>query len=106
MLNNTAKDLRKSRFLLRTMLDDGKSTMLMRKFEEYEIYLMPHCGAYYRLEREEFKDKAYLLVNYHDIVNTRAYISKKSPRPTLQNSEFVMNSPKVIPLTSFYFEFK
>lgn len=57
MLNKTTTDLQKSRYILKTILDDGKTTMQLNKLEDHEIYLLANRGVYYRLEKEEFKDK-------------------------------------------------
>lgn len=87
ILNKTQDDLRKTRYVLGTLLDDGKTTMLMNKSKQYDIYLLPKTSVYYRLEKEEFKEKAFLVLKYYDKADVMIYASTKSPRPNKYNSE-------------------
>ncbi|CAI2384421.1 unnamed protein product [Moneuplotes crassus] len=105
MLNRAKKNLIKSKFILQNILDDGKTTMQMKPFKEYEIYLLPNSGVYYHLERDQFKDKAFLLMTYQSPEDVMVYVDKKSPRPSSNSCDLILKSPKMIPLNNTFFEF-
>ena len=84
MLRNTITDLEKTKFELRSIIDDGKTTQQLWKFGEYEIYVIENTAIYYRLELNEFKDKVFLQVKYFDHFDLSIYVSKSSSRPSKQ----------------------
>lgn len=104
MLHNTSTDLQRTRFALKSLMDDGKTTMVFHKLSENDIYIMPNSSVYYRLEKEEFKDKAYLVINYHDDNDLTIYASKSTPRPYRLNNDLVLNAPRVIFFNNQFFE--
>ncbi|CAI2384745.1 unnamed protein product [Moneuplotes crassus] len=105
MLHRTKNNLIKSKFILQNILDDGKTTTLMKAFKEYEIYLIPNSGVYYHLDRNHFKDKAFLLVNYESHANVKVFIDKNSPRPSNNRCDLALKNPKIIQINNLLFEF-
>lgn len=85
-------------------MDDGKTTMVFHKLTENDIYIMPNSSVYYRLEKEEFKDKAYLVINYDDEDDLKVYVSRTTPRPYRLNNDLVLNAPRVIFFNNQFFE--
>jgi hypothetical protein len=41
MIDKTKKGLRKVKFVLQTLIDDGRSTLLLKKFKMAEVFIMP-----------------------------------------------------------------
>ena len=104
MLMNTSKKLNRANFLIRTMMDDGRTTMLMRKFKETEIFVMPKCTVYYRLEKQEFKDKAFLSVKYTNEGEVTLYVSRSSQRPNKSNYDMTAKNPSVVFFNNTFLE--
>ena len=104
MLMNTSKKLNRANFLIRTMMDDGRTTMLMRKFKETEIFVMPKCTVYYRLEKQEFKDKAFLSVKYTNEGEVTLYVSRSSQRPNKSNYDMTAKNPGVVFFNNTFLE--
>lgn len=91
-------------FILRNIMDDGKTTMVMNKMQDHEIYLIANCAVYYRLEKEEYKDKAFLCVTYHSECELVLYASNSTPRPSKRNNELQISSPKIVSFGASFFE--
>lgn len=85
-------------------MDDGRTTMVMNKFKEYQIYLIPNCAVYYRLEKDEYKDRAYLTFQYYNENDLVLYASTTTPRPNKRNNELVISSPKIVFFGSNFFD--
>lgn len=82
MLRSAITDLEKTKFTLKSIVDDGKTTLQLAKFSDHDIYVISNLTIYYSLDLSEFKDKIYLAVKYFDNFDLQMYVSKSSPRPT------------------------
>jgi hypothetical protein len=60
--------------------------------------------VYYRLEREVFKEKAFMVIKYHDESEIVVYASKRNPRPNRYSTEINLQSPKMVPFNNTHFE--